>query len=91
MNELEIPIRAKLLKTIELLEEFGPELPMPFSMHVRGKLWELRVSRERVLYYNCKDRAIILLHGFTKKTQRTHTNEILTAEKRLKEIERRNK
>ena len=91
IEELEVSVRAKVLRTIELLEDFGPELPMPFSKHARGKIWELRVSHERILYYIYTGKKIILLHGFAKKTNKIHMREILTAEKRLKEFERRNK
>lgn len=34
--------RAKVAWTIDLLEEFGVSLGMPYAEHVEGELWELR-------------------------------------------------
>jgi hypothetical protein len=41
---LALPVnqRAKALAIIRMLEQEGPNLPFPYSSHVRGKLRELR-------------------------------------------------
>ena len=62
----------------------------PLSKYVEQGLWELRARVEndilRILYTFKKGQAIILLHVFIKKQQKTPTNELEIARKRLKEI-----
>ncbi|MCB9805833.1 type II toxin-antitoxin system RelE/ParE family toxin [Candidatus Nomurabacteria bacterium] len=70
---------AKLIRTIELLEEFGDKLGMPHSRHLSDGLIELRIrgKREvRVLYCFYKNKAV-LLHAFIKKSQITVKKEIV--------------
>ena len=59
--------------------------------HLRGELWEVRISLEsriaRVLFA-VYEQEIVLLHGFVKKTRRTHGDDIRLAEKRWKEWRR---
>jgi len=72
---------AKIIRTIELLEEFGNTLGMPHSRHLADGLLELRIrgSREvRIFYCFHKDRAV-LLHAYVKKTQKTADRELLKA------------
>lgn len=68
---------AKVLRTIDLLEEFGHALGLPHSRHMSGGLLELRVrgKREvRVFYCFHKNKAV-LLHAFIKKTEQTPAKE----------------
>lgn len=73
-------MRAKMLRTIELLETNGNALREPYSKPLRNGILELRAKVgsdiSRVLYFFIMDRRIILTHGFTKKTQRTPPAEI---------------
>ncbi len=72
---------AKVIKTIELLEEFGNDLGMPHSKYLENGLLELRIrgKREiRILYCFHKNSAF-LLHAFIKKTQKTPEKELTTA------------
>ena len=69
---------AKVIRTIELLEEFENKLGMPHSKHLDDGLLELRVrgKREiRIFYCFCKSKAV-LLHAFIKKTQKTPEKEL---------------
>lgn len=78
LHEKEI---AKVIRTVELLEEFGNGLGMPHSRHMADGLLELRVRgvREiRIFYCFHKDKAV-LLHGYIKKTQKTLDKELLRA------------
>lgn len=60
---------------------------MPYARHLRGKVWELRVKAAgnayRLLYAAVVGRRFVLLHGFSKKTDKTPAREIETAERRL--------
>lgn len=85
LNEKEI---AKVIRTIELLEEFGNKLGMPHSKHIDNGLLELRIrgKREiRIFYCFAKNKAI-LLHASIKKTQKTDVkelNKVITAKNNL--------
>jgi Phage-related protein len=85
--------RAKAFWEIELLEEFGSALGMPYVRHIDGKLWELRIKFasdiSRIFYFVPIEHTIMLLHGFTKKSQKTPDQEISTARSNLTDYERR--
>ncbi len=63
---------------------------MPYARHLKGKLWELRISSGRltyrVLYFARAGRRFVLLHIFRKKTQKTPRREIDTALRRMAEL-----
>ena len=85
--------RARIARTIGLLETHGPQLGMPHSGHVRGKLRELRISfgrhQYRILYFAAAGREFVLLHGFAKKTTKIPVRELAVAEKRMAEEQAR--
>jgi phage-related protein len=72
---------AKVILTIELLEEFGNTLNMPHSRHLADGLLELRIrgSREVRLFYCFHKGRVVLLHAYVKKTQKTADKELLKA------------
>lgn len=61
----------------------------PLSKTLGNSLWEIRIrSRNdilRIIYTFTKNREIILLHGFIKKTQKIPKKELNIAKQRLKE------
>lgn len=75
LSEKEI---AKVIRTIELLEEFGNKLGMPHSRHMDDGLLELRIrgKREIRIFYCFNKNKIILLHACIKKTQKTLEKEL---------------
>ncbi|MCA9356803.1 type II toxin-antitoxin system RelE/ParE family toxin [Candidatus Nomurabacteria bacterium] len=78
LNEKEI---AKVIRTIELLEEFGNKLGMPHSRHMDDGLLELRIrgKREIRIFYCFHKNKAVLLHSCIKKTQRTLEKELTRA------------
>jgi phage-related protein len=84
---LGLPVKdqVKVLRTIRLLEAEGVRLTGPHSKAIQGErnLYELRVilgnNIQRVFYYLFDGSTFVLLHGFTKKTQKTPSREIATA------------
>jgi phage-related protein len=90
LNDLPIKTRAKVVKLIDLLAEYGVLLKEPYTRQIRGKLRELRVKDNlghvRVLYFTFIGRRFVLLHGFLKKTDKTPEREIELAEKRMKDF-----
>ena len=77
--------QAKILREIDLLEEFGLSLGMPHIKKMTGSdnLWELRVKQSsnnyRVFYFTLAEKKIVLLHGIKKKTQKTPKKELSIA------------
>ena len=68
-------MRMKIYRMLLLLEEFGNELREPYSKVPDEGIFELRVKEganiSRILYFFISGRKIILINGFTKKTQKT--------------------
>lgn len=81
--------RAKVYHTLELLVEFGIKLGLPHAKKITSTpLWELRILGEKSLrfFYIAKiGQSFLLLHGFSKKSQKTSRKEIKTALERLKD------
>lgn len=85
LSSLDLKMRAKAIKTIQLLENNGNELREPYSKHVENGIFELRIKHgtdiSRILYFFVIDKKIILTNGFMKKTSKTPKTEIDKAHK----------
>lgn len=83
-------IRADYLRLAELMEEHGADLRMPHSKAMGSGLFELRPKGPegigRVFYCTQVGQLIVVLHSFVKKTQKTPSNELEIALRRLKEV-----
>ncbi|MDE0033509.1 MAG: type II toxin-antitoxin system RelE/ParE family toxin [Deltaproteobacteria bacterium] len=84
-------MRARFARICELIAEFGLErMEMPHVRHLAGSLWEMRMSgREgtsRALYVTARDRRVVVVRAFLKKTRRTPKREIALALSRAGEI-----
>ncbi|MBI5198373.1 MAG: type II toxin-antitoxin system RelE/ParE family toxin [Nitrospirae bacterium] len=53
---------------------------------IRGKLWELRISRHRVFYVIIDAEMMVLLHAYKKQGQKAPAHELETALRRMKEV-----
>ena len=84
---------AKFLKIIELLENNGPDVKMPYSRFLESGIFEIRIIQNnnisRVLYFFTNSRKIVLTNGFTKKTQKTPRKEIEKAKFYKEDYKRR--
>ena len=69
-------ILANFLHIVEMIEEFGPSLGMPYTSPLGKGLFEIRA----------KGKEIIILHSFVKKTQKTPKKDLDIARKRMKEV-----
>jgi len=78
--------KAKVLALLSLLADFGETLREPHVKTLGDGLKELRISiipgQYRVIYFVQAGEKIVLLHSFTKKTQKTPKKEIDLAKKR---------
>jgi phage-related protein len=86
MDSLEVKSQAMIAKTLDLLEEFGIELGMPYTKYLEKQLWELRIrvgrNRYRIIYFLHTERTFILLYGFSKKTDAVSRADIEIAKNR---------
>lgn len=71
--------------------QYGWPLGMPLIRKIESGLWEVRshvtagIAR---VFFTVMDSAMILLHGFVKKSQKTPQNELDTARRRLNNLEK---
>lgn len=80
---------AKVLRTVDLLESFGPQLGMPHSKKIVNHLFELRVrgKQEVRILYTFHNGCVVLLHGFVKKSQKIATKELKVAYQKLRTLD----
>ena len=92
IREFPEDVRREFGKVIFDLQK-GEKLTMPLSRpmaSVASGVEELRVRDRsgvyRVFYYTKVTDSVLIFHAFAKKTQKTPTQEIALAQKRLKEM-----
>ena len=78
--------RDKILAYIGALEQYGTRIGQPVVKHIDGSIWELRPLANRIFFFYWKDNKFVLLHHFTKKTQKTPPREIETARAKLRDF-----
>lgn len=86
IKKLQKSTQSKVLRGIELIEQYGQNLSMPHAKKITNLLYELRIrgaQEVRILYVLQEEKAI-LIHGFVKKTQKIPRREIETAERRFR-------
>jgi phage-related protein len=81
---------GRYLRYTDRMETYGPELPMPHTRAMGDGLFDLRLKAAegiaRALYRTLAGKRIVILHQFTKKTQKTPPNELAIARRRMKEV-----
>ncbi len=92
VQKLAVKMRAKVLRTIGLLEQFGPQLPAPHAKALKNcdGLRELRIKQGsdivRLFYFHHKGKVYVATSGYLKKTQKTNQREIARAMRLMKEF-----
>jgi len=85
LDKLTVKMRAKMIRTIVMLQDNGPALREPCSKPIGDGIFELRAkvatNITRVLYFFFKGRKVVLTNGFIKKTQETPASEIELAKR----------
>ena len=82
---------ARILRTLDLLEDFGYELKMPHSKYISEGIFELRiksVQHVRLFYVFYDIEVVIILHGFIKTGQKIPQKDWNTAVSRNKLIDK---
>ena len=72
------------------MEAYGPDLGMPHTRAMGSGLFELRLKAAegiaRVFYCTIVGRQIVMLHQFTKKSEKTPRKELEIARRRMEEV-----
>ena len=75
-NDKDSRIRArKMQEYINLLREYGTFIGEPAVKHIEADIWELRPSKDRVLFVAWHNNGYVLLHVFEKRTAKTPEQE----------------
>lgn len=81
---------ARYLRYADRMEIYGPDLGMPHTRAMGEGLFELRLKAiegiARILYCTMIGKKIMILHQFTKKTEKTPPKELALAQRRMKEV-----
>jgi phage-related protein len=91
LDPLAVDIRQRFLRIVELIELHGlAAMREPHIKHLEGKLWEMRMKGKdgiaRAIYVTAERERIVVLHAFTKKTQKTPARALDVARTRAKEV-----
>jgi len=92
LDALPLDMRASFQRIVELIQAHGLErVREPYLKHLDGPLWEMRLKGKsgiaRAIYVTATGMRIVVVHVFTKKTQKTPRSEIKQALKKAKEVE----
>ena len=83
-------ILASFLHVIELVEEFGPHIGMPYSRQMGSGLFEVRARGKegigRALFCSLPGRELMVSNTFIKKSRKTPQKDLELARKRMKEV-----
>ena len=83
-------LRGRYFRLIDLMIDNGANLGGNRTKHIESDLFELRIRGKegiaRVMYCTMVDKKIVMLHCFTKKTQKTPKKDLNIARNRLKEV-----
>ena len=95
LDSLDAKMAAKMISLMEILEEKGTELRLPYSSALEDGIFELRCkvgsNISRALYFFYVGKTIVVTNGFVKKTQKTPPGEIRLAKARRQDWLTRNK
>jgi len=85
-------MRARFVRVTHLMQEFGPfQVGMPHIKNLNNKLWEIRVSGRsgiaRGIDLIIKEKRLVVLHVFIKKTKQTPIKALNIAFHRAKNAE----
>jgi len=83
-------ILANFLHITSMIEEFGPALGKPFVTSLGAGLFEIRSKGKegigRSLYCLGREKELVILHSYIKKSRKAPLKEIKLARQRLKQV-----
>ncbi len=75
----------EVLARLQYIEAHGIDGVIP-CRPIQGKLWELKISQQRVFYVVITGPEMVLLHAYKKQSQKAPRAEIDLALRRMKEV-----
>lgn len=92
IEALPADMRARLVRIAELIATAGLEnVHVPHIKHIEAQLWEMRLKGKdgisRALYVTAKQKRVVIVRVFIKKTEKTPRREIELALTRVKEVQ----
>ena len=75
-----------MLEALDQIERHGFGAVRVQFRQIEGKLWEIKVSSQRILYVVIERGELVLLHAYKKQGQKLPINERDIAMKRMKEL-----
>jgi phage-related protein len=91
LDALATDVRQRFLRIVELIEKHGiAAMHEPHVKHLEGRLWEMRMKGRdgiaRAIYVTATAERVVVVHAFTKKTQKTPARALELARTRAKEV-----
>lgn len=84
---LPVDMRVRFQRICDLITAVGMErVGEPHIKHLEGKLWEMRMAGRdgiaRAIYITAKERRVVIVRAFVKKTRKTPRGELKLAAER---------
>ena len=86
IHELAKPEQARVFEALDQIEQHGFGAVRVQFRQIEGKLWEIKVSSQRILYVVTEREELVLLHAYKKQGQKLPLNERDIAMRRMKEL-----
>ncbi len=91
LDALPADMRARFVRISELIAAVGLDrLREPYVKHVQGPLWEMRLTGRagvaRALYVTVRNRRVVIVRVFVKKTRKTPAGEVRLALRRARKV-----
>jgi phage-related protein len=92
LASLPADMRARFMRIAGLIETMGLEkIGEPHVKHLKGALWEVRMAGRsgisRALYVTARQKRVVVLRVFVKKSRKMPAREIKLALQRAKELD----
>jgi len=92
VQRLEKSIKANFFAIMDIMLQEGPDLGLPHTKAMGKGLFEIRAKGQagiaRGFFCIISHNTIVVLHVFTKKTEKTPKKELELAQKRMKEVKK---
>lgn len=86
LQTLDMALRAVIFEALEDIERHGFESPGVRFRHLEGKLWEIKIRNQRILYTLAGSDKMVLVHAYKKQGQKLPKKERDVALRRMKEV-----
>ena len=95
IDDLPLQASAHAYEMLEEIEKHGFNAPRVIFRHIQGKLWEIKMNLPgsggfRVFYFCIEKDVMLLLHAYSKRTQKAPRHHIENALQRMADAIRRN-